>query len=225
MSAEVDNNPAPDEATEPKLLSWASLQAGLNDQLNLLGNPDPETFKPNPQFTLIRLIRLVVIVLGFTGALLGISLIVLEKKDVAGIIFQKAPAAVFVGGAIIAVSYTFVARIFGVQIGIRDAFFAILLVGLPWVSLTSAVYVMVGRFPVLAPFLVLWIFLMPVILLRNVCRALGMILPDCNKWRVRVSVVAPAFLLLAIVACVWLFRDQPEASTPPRANPAARVAN
>lgn len=204
-------NPDKGNEAKPALAPARWVTTGLNEWIVLLGTPDPGIFKPNPVFEWGRLIRLIVIVLGFTGAMLGTALVV-YKSNVTDIVFQKTPAAVLLAGALLAVGYTFIAQLFKVKISVRDAFFTFLLLGLPWLSLTAALYVWAGasRMPVMGIVLLLWILLAPVILFRNICRALAMMHTECNKWLVRLSVMVPVCLLLAALFAVWLFAEVPE---------------
>ena len=217
MNDQPGNGPAGNEEPSGKLSPFGWIAAGLNEWLTLLGNPDPAVFKPDPTFEFSRLLRLIVVVLSFSGAMLGTALVV-YKGSLNDVVFQRAPAAVLLGGAILAVGYTFVAQFFGVRIGMRDAFFTILLLGLPWLSLTAALYVWAGasRSPVMGLILLLWVWLAPIILIRNVCRGMGMIASECGKWRVRLSVIAPVLLLLMAALAVWLFADVPNTKPPAR---------
>ncbi len=210
MNPQAENIVVEKDEAGGKLSPVGWLTTGLNEWITLLGNPDPAIFKPNPEFEWSRLLRLIVIVLGFTGAMLGTALVV-YKGSLSSIVFQKIPAAVLLTGALLAVAYTFVAQLFGVKIGVRDAFFTLLLLGLPWLSLTSALYVWVGasRSPWMGLVLLLWILLAPIILIRNVCRGLGMILVDCSKLRLWLSVVLPVFVLVVGILFVWLFAQVP----------------
>jgi uncharacterized membrane protein YuzA (DUF378 family) len=52
-----------------------------------------------------------------------------------------------------------------------------------------------------------------------------MIKTDCNKWRVRLSVIVPALFLLVGLAAVWMFAEQPDANqdnSQKQATPTAR---
>ena|SRR5437016_1154740 len=215
MTAEANSgkDEPQNENTQPARLSAVTwITTGLNEWIVLLGTPDSAVFKPNPSFEWSRLLRLIVVVLGFTGAILGLSLVV-YKGNISDIVFQKAPAAVLLAGALLAVGYTFTAQLFGVRITVRDAFFTILLLGLPWLSLTAALYVWAGasRMPTMGLVLLLWVLLAPLILFRNVCSALAMIHTECNKWRIRLSVIIPVFVLLVALLAVWLFAEVPNA--------------
>ena len=218
MDSQPENPPQGNGEPNGKLSPLGWLAAALNEWISLLGNPDPAVFKPDPGFEFSRLLRLIVVVLSFSGAMLGTALVV-YKGNLGDIVFQKVPAAVLLAGAIIAVGYTFVAQFFGVRIGMRDAFFTILLLGLPWLSLTAALYVWAGasHSPVMGLIVFLWFWLTPIILVRNVCRGLAMILPECRKWRIRLSVIAPSLVLLIAISAVWLFADVPTAKPPAKA--------
>jgi len=215
MSDPVDIPNVPASAPASKLSALASqIPTGLNEWITMLGNPDPDVFKPNPDFDWPRLVRMIVVVLGFCGAMLGTALVVYGSGNLSDIVFQKAPAACLLAGALLAVGYTFVASIFGVGIRLREAFFTILLLGLPWLSLTAALYVWAGTSKAtwMGLVLFLWILLAPIMLLRNICRGLNMIVPDCNKWRVRLSVVIPVVLLAIALFLVHLFAEVPSAT-------------
>jgi hypothetical protein len=209
MTNQVNDPPAVDNLPTSKLSAAASqIPTGLNEWITMLGNPDPDIFKPDPAFEWTRLLRMIFVVLSFTGVMLGTALVVFDK-GLTEIVFQKAPATVLLAGALLAVGYTFVASLFGIAIRLREAFFTILLLGLPWLSLTAALYVWAGasKAPWMGLILILWILLAPFMLIRNVCRGLNMIVPNCNKWRIRFSVVIPLALLANALFLVWLFAE------------------
>ena len=193
-----------------KFMSWPWLVQGLNDWINLLGNPDPVMFKCPPNFEWPRLMGLVVVVLGFCGAVLGTALIVL-KGHLSDMVFQRAPSVVLIFGAVLAIGYSTVGSLFGVQISLRDAFFTILLLGLPWLSLTAGIYIAVKTFPATFMGLVLfvWLWLTPILLTRNLCRGIAMVAPGAKRWRVRCSVIVSVVLLIAPFVIVWMFAEVP----------------
>lgn len=215
MNNQVDGAAVPEKPLAAKLSAAASqIPLGLNEWITMLGNPDPEVFKPNPAFEWTRLLRMVVVVLSFCGVMFGTALVVYRGGSLYDIVFQKAPAAVLLAGALLAVGYTFVASLFGLSIRLREAFFTILLLGLPWLSLTAALYVWAGASKAtwMGLVLLIWILLAPLMLIRNICGGLSMILPDCNKWRIRCSVVIPVVLLAVALFLVHLFADVPGAT-------------
>jgi hypothetical protein len=215
MNDQVDAVPAAQSPSNGKLSAAANqIPIGLNEWITMLGNPDPLVFKPDPAFEWGRLLRMVIVVLSFSGVMLGTALVVYRGGSLYDIVFQKAPTAVLLAGALLAVGYTFVASLFGVRVGLRDAFFTILLLGLPWLSLTAALYVWAGASKAtwMGLVLVIWILLAPFMLIRNICRGLGMIVPDCNKWRIRCSVVIPVLLLAVALFLVHLFAEVPAAT-------------
>ena len=215
MNDQVVGVPAPQDPTTGKLSAAASqIPLGLNEWITNLGNPDPQVFKPNPAFEWSRLLRMVIVVLSFCGVMLGTALVVYRGGSLTDIVFQKAPSAVLLAGALLAVGYTFVGSLFGVKVRLRDAFFTILLLGLPWLSLTAALYVWAGASKAtwMGLILVMWILLAPFMLIRNICRGLSMIVPDCNKWRIRCSVVIPVVVLAVALFLVHLFAEVPAAT-------------
>jgi hypothetical protein len=207
---------APDSPAAPGQtpFSWltSELYGGLNDWISLLGGPDPEVFKPSTNFEWPILLRLIVIVLSFTGAILGSVLVVFHGK-LGDVVFQKVPAAVLLMGAILAVFYTFSASVFGVQITMKNAFFTILLLSLPWISLTVALHAWVGasaranRWAWMGPIWLAWVWLVPIYLSRNLCRGISMLNPACRKWRVCLSVILPVTFLIGLFILVTLFVD------------------
>lgn len=209
MTNQVNDVPAVDNLRKKLSAAASQIPTGLNEWITMLGNPDPEVFKPDPDFEWTRLLRMIFIVLSFTGVMLGTALIVYNDGNPADIVFQKAPATVLLAGALIAVGYTFVASLFGINLGMRDAFFTILLVGLPWLSLTVALYVWAAASKAawMGPVLILWLLLAPFMIVRNVCRGVSMIVPECNKWRIRCSVVIPLVLISSVLFVVWLFAE------------------
>lgn len=210
MSKVEENAVVPNKRATPRPSPVGWVTTGLNEWLMLLGNPDPAIFKPNPVFEWGRLLRLILVVLSFCGAMLGTALVVYKGGSLNDIVFQKAPAAVLLAGALLAVGYTFIGGFFGIKIGLRDAFFTILLLGLPWLSLTAALYVWAGasKAPLMGLVLLIWIVLAPIMLVRNICHGLSMI-TDCKRWRVWLSVVLPLTILLAALIAVWLLADVP----------------
>lgn len=195
------------------VLSPAEFPQGFNDWINLLGGPDPMVFSYPSTFEWPRLIRLVLIVLGLCGAVLGISLVVFDT-NIAHVVFQKAPSVVLIGGALLAVGYTFFASLFGIRISMRDAFFSILFLSLPWLSLTAGLYILVRTVPQTAlPWmgLVLFLFisLAPVLLTRNLCRGIRILVPDTRLWRVYCSVILSAALLMGSFVMIWIFVEFP----------------
>ena len=216
MDAQTQN-PAPENERANDGIFKAGLgqlTTGLNEWISLLGGPDPAIFKSPPAFEWGRLVRSIVIVLSFSGAVLGTALIVI-RDNVSGIVFQKFPAALLLGGALVAVGYTFIARLFGVEISLRDAFFAILLLTLPWLPLTIALYVGVEatRWPWMALVWIIWVVLAPLSIVRNICRGFGLVIPECGKLRLYLSVIVPSLLFASAVLFVWLFADFPAAVT------------
>jgi hypothetical protein len=153
-------------------------------------------------------------VLGLCGAILGTALIAL-KGSFTDIVFQKWPSIVIIGGALLTVGYTFIAWLFKVRITMRDAFFSIVLLGLPWLSLSAGLYILVksvprGILPFMGILLFAWIWLVPILLGRNLCRGIGIIVPEAQTWRVRCSVIISITLLMGSFLIIYFFASVPD---------------
>jgi len=187
---------------------------GLNDWVNLLGKPEPgHIFKHPPDFKWSSLLRLIVLVLSFCGVLLGIALVVFDRNP-GNVVFQKWPTVLLICGAVLAVLYTFIAWFFKVSISMRDALFSILLLSLPWISLTVGLYFLVKTLPdSLLPWmgliLLVWIWLVPFLLTRNLCVAIRILAPEVKRWRVNGSVIVWIVLVIGSLVLVQVFVEVP----------------
>ena len=188
---------------------------GLNDWVNLLGKPQcGAIFNHPPDFKWVSLLRLIVVVLSLSGAILGVVLVVFDANLVK-VIFQKWPATVLVCGALVTVLYTCIAWAFRVTITVRDALFSILLLSLPWLSLSAALYFLVMTapkmfLPWLGLFLFFWIWLVPILLTRNLCHGIKILVPGAQKWRIYCSVIVWMVLLLGSFILIVVFVSVPQ---------------
>lgn len=187
---------------------------GLNDWIILLGKPEPGgIFQQPPDFKWACLLRLIVVVLSFSGAILGVTLIKFNG-GLSEIPFQKWPAVVLVLGALLTIGYYALASVFRVPISVRNALFTILLLSLPWLPFLPLIYFLVKTLPksLLPPvgimlFLASWTI--PVLLTRNLCSGVKVTVPEVSAWRVNCSVIAWVGLLIGGFVLTLVFVSMP----------------
>jgi len=212
----AENSPASPAASPGTLVkrSFRWYADGLNDWITLLGKPElGGIFQQPPDFKWACLLRLIVVVLSFSGAILGVTLITFSR-DLTTIPFQKWPAVVLVLGALLTIGYYALACIFRVTISVRNALFTILLLSLPWLPFLPLMYFLVKTLPksLLPPigillFLASWTA--PVLLTRNLCCGVKITVAEVSTWRVNCSIIAWIGLLIGGFVLTIVFVSLP----------------
>ena len=208
--------------------SW--IRQAFSDWLTLLGGPDPSLFNADLGTSWKRLFSLLALVVFLAGVGYGVPLVAspstLLKTIPSLIVFNSRPALLFLlGAAALAGIYTYVfAKIFVVPITIKQAFFIILFLGLPWVPITAF---MLGLETVGVPFysliFLLWIYFVLIILIVNFYRGISSMCVTCPRWRVFGSVfIAIMLVVFSYFALMeWLVRVHDEPT--PTSNVSARL--
>jgi hypothetical protein len=179
--------------------AWRQSSASLSEWLTLLGGPVDPPFCEAPDFSKEwgRLTRLTVIVVVLVGAVWGIEYAISDIKP-----NNRQMLEMLLGGAITAILYrSLFAPIFRVRVSLYDAFFTILLLGLPWLPILAAVRafatrysgnLLVGILVVLALVVICFSFLL------NVSRGFARV-SRCPLWRVLLSFLLPLGLLFYVI--------------------------
>jgi hypothetical protein len=178
---------------------WKQSSASLSEWLTLLGGPVDPPFCEAADFTKEwgRLTRLTVIVVVLVGAVWGIEYAISDLKPNNRLILEM-----LLGGAIAAILYrSLFAPIFRIKVSLYDAFFIILLLGLPWLPIIAAVRAFAMRYsgnPLAALLVVVALFVISFSLLLNVSRGFARV-SRCPLWRVLLSVLLPLALLVYVI--------------------------
>jgi len=208
--------------------SW--IRQAFSDWLTLLGGPDPSLFESESVTSWKRLWSLLALVVFLSGVGYGVPLVAspssLLKTVPWLIVLNSRPALLFLlGAAALAGIYTYVfAKIFRVPITIKQAFFVILFLGLPWVPITAFI---LGLENVGVPFysliFLLWIYFVVVILIINFYRGITTICATCPRWRIWGSVIIAVMLVVVsyFVLMEWIVRVRND--TAPPSNVSARL--
>jgi hypothetical protein len=137
----VDDSATANGATVPEGQTEGNwIQAALGDWLNLLQGPQAQAFiegvKTSDWF---RVFRLLVVSLFLAGLALGTSYIKPElTPNFNTLVLSSKPAMLLIlGAAGFAVLYQLFASAFRIQVTLPQSFFAIVLLGLPWLPLMA----------------------------------------------------------------------------------------
>ena len=207
-SSETEGQPSASEPEEERRLSL------FDEWVQFLSGPSDPPFSAGTSFSDSRrtLFRLLGFTLGLSGILIGASTVISTKDLLKGgeaILLQSKPALfILVGGVCLAVVYTFffgglffIPKLRCVPITLRQAVFATLLLGLPWLpplALVVGIATQLSRAAVAGPIKGLIAFVL--IALEYVCglafmfnfyRGVRALHPDCPWWRVSASIIIP----------------------------------
>lgn len=183
--------------------------AALTDWLLFLQGPAEPVFSQNYNFEnewkrLFRLVGLVLLMLGAIVAIFSLGLNATGQgwRDFAS--NSKYLLLVLVSGAVVAVPYAFVlAPLLRIRITFVQTFFAVLLLGLPWLPLITFVWA-IGRIWTGGLVIAIFLYIMTFALIVNFCKGVSR-LSNCHIWRPIVSLLIPLVLALAVFAAnvIW----------------------
>lgn len=209
-------------------LNIFSMQKALSDWLHLLQGPAEPPFVRNADFQnqwqhLFRLIMLVMIMIVavMTFSYLGLSTSEKEGilQDFAKNTVGQTRIAIFIIllGALFAALYALiVAPLFKVKITIPQGFFTFLFLSLPWIPIVALVWVfgfVLRDIPLIAPFIVIFIFLIfPAILVFRLSQGVSLV-SGSTKRRSLASFAIP-FLLLYSLMFWMILNSQSDESGP-----------
>jgi hypothetical protein len=181
----------------------------LSDWLMLLQGPSETLFpeKYNFENEWKRLFRLVGLVLLMLGAIVAIFSIGLNASGQSWRDFasnSKYLLLILVSGAVVAVPYAFVlAPLLRIRVTFVQTFFAVLLLGLPWLPLITFVWA-IGRVWSGGLVIAIFLYLMTLVPMVHFCRGISR-LANCHIWRPIVSLLIPLVLGLTVFAAnvIW----------------------
>ena len=194
---EPADSPIPVGAAPVPFLSTAA----LTDWVTFLQGPSQPTFDvtmTNADWK--RVFRLGALVLLMLGAILVIFSLGLgpeggKWQDLAT--KTQYMLLILVVGAVLAVPYAFVlAPLLRIRITFTQTFFAILLLGLPWLPLIALIWAL-GRVWTNGIVVVVFLYILGLVPLVNFCKGVS-IISGCRLRRVLLSLLIPAVLALAI---------------------------
>jgi hypothetical protein len=210
-STEPGNNQALPPAQPPEEPHSNAIQAAFDDWIRFLAGPSSPPFEANSNFDgeWGRLFRLLGITVFLSGVALGTPTIAAEglKKGFEIMVLDSKPALLLImGGACLSVTYTFifgsmffVPKLRCVPITLRQSFFTLLLLSLPWLPPTA---LMRGIVHMSVPFrsfmIIAWFYIAALGIVYNFYRGVSMIHPRCPRWRILLSIVLPILVLLAL---------------------------
>ncbi len=211
----------------------------LNDWINLLQGPAEPPFGNKTTFPegwqhLLRLILLVLVMLvavlaitylGSNAAARDGSVLAAFMKNTA----QQTQYTIFVIllGALFAALYSFtMAPLFKIDINLRQAFFTVLFMVLPWIPIVILVWALVfilspAKVPLLAIFIIVFLYIaFPIIAVIQFSRGVTLV-SGCPKRKCLASIAIPAAVLALLLGWMWLSLP---ASEPDEATAAASAA-
>jgi len=166
----------------------------FSDWLHLLDGPRHKVFSELvKQEDWRRLFKLLTLVLFLSGAVVGAKLTIdaLQKNPVTSVLESHLALTFLIIGAMLAVFYNGIGRLFGITLSLTKSFFIILSLGLPWVP----VFTVIDMIPSLPPFKLQGVLfvLSHLLLIKPLLNfAQGVkIVTKCPRWRVLISILAP----------------------------------
>lgn len=175
----------------------------FSDWLRLLDGPKHEVFSEIVRKEdWGRLFKLLMLVLVLSGAVLGakITIQAFQKAAVNSVLDSPLAMTFLIVGAMLAVAYSSIARLFGIKLSLPKSFFIILVLLLPWVPIVNCI----DTIPSLPPFkLIGVIFVVAHLLLikpiYNFYQGV-LIVTHVARWRALISILIPltVFTLLVI---------------------------
>jgi hypothetical protein len=178
----------------------------FSDWLHLLDGPRHKVFSEIVEDeNWGRLFKLLTLVLLLSGAVVGakLTLEALQKNAVTSVLESHLALTFLIIGAMLAVFYNGIARLFGIMLSLPKSFFIILSLGLPWVPIFACID-MIPSLPAFKLQSVIFI-LSHLLLIKPLFNfSLGvMIITSCARWRVLISILAPLSLFTFLV--VYMF--------------------
>jgi hypothetical protein len=174
-----------------------------------LQGPSDPLFSHNYNFEnewkrLFRLVGLVLLMLGAIVAIFSIGLTASGQgwRDFAS--NSKYLLLVLVSGAVVAVPYAFVlAPLLRIRITFVQTFFAILLLGLPWLPLITFVWA-IGRVWTGGLVIAIFLYVMTLVPIVNFCKGVSR-LSNCRLWQALLALLIPFLLGLTVFTAnvIW----------------------
>jgi hypothetical protein len=202
-------------ANRPQL---SPLQSAFDDWLRLLGGPDDPPFRVEATFELEwgRLFRLLGVVVFLSGVALGIPTIATEglRKGFESMVVESKPALfLLMGGAALSAMYSFVfgssffiRKLQCVPMTLRQSFFTMLLMGLPWLPPTALMkgltHTDISSKRIVTFLIIAWFYIAIIGFLYNFYRGVSIIHPRCPRWRILLSIMLPLAVLVALFLLV-----------------------
>lgn len=191
----------------------------LNDWLNLLqGTVDPPfTPQTNFQDEWKRLLRLISLVLLMIVAVITFSTLGFISSEGPNFLdtFLKSTSAqiqytvlIVLSGAFFATLYALIsARIFNVSINIRQAFFTVLFLILPWIPIGAfvrALGIILGDIPLKSYFIIIFLFIfLPLLFVYRFGQGIATV-SGCKMLRCLASIAVPLLLILVLLIAISL---------------------
>lgn len=179
--------------------------AALSDWVTLLQGPSPPLFAAECNFEqewkrLFRLVSVVLLMLGavITAFSLGLGAAGQDwKKFVSNSSYLF---LILVIGAVVAAPYAFVlAPLLRIRITFVQAFFSVLLLGLPWVPLIALIWAVgkVWTSGLAGLGVSIFLYILAIVPLYNFSKGVA-IVSNCRLWRVLISIFIPFILAIAV---------------------------
>jgi hypothetical protein len=218
---DAGNNAPEDEP--PKTQHLGFMQAAFDDWLRFLSGPDSPPFEPNTSFPgeWNRVFRLLIVTIFLSGIAIGAPTAIEAKDLVRGfdvLVLESKPALLLlIAAACLSVMYTFffgalffIPKLRCVPVTLRQAFFTVLLMGLPWLPPTALmrglVHLDIGS-PlknILTIILVAWYYIALLGFVSNFYRGISTIHPQCKWWRKTLSLLIPISITLIIYLAITI---------------------
>lgn len=182
-----------------------ALVAAFSDWLSLFDGPKHKVFSQIvAKEDWARLFRLLLLVLVLSGAVLGAKLTIEALQHSVASVLENPLAITFViVGAMLAVAYSSIARVFGIKLSLTKSFFIILSLLLPWVPIANCI----DTIQSLPPFKGIGvIFLLAhLLLIRPIYNFYQgvVIISHAAKWRALASILLPIIVFTLLV--VYMF--------------------
>lgn len=179
--------------------------AALSDWVTLLQGPGPPLFAAECKFDqewkrLFRLVSIVLLMLGAVVTAFSLGL------GAAGEDWRKFVSnssylfLILVIGAVVAVPYAFVlAPLLRIRITFVQAFFSVLLLGLPWLPLIALIWAVgkVWTSGLAGLSVTVFLYILALVPVYNFSKGVAMV-SNCKLWRVLISLFIPAVFVMTV---------------------------
>ena len=182
------------------------LVAAFSDWLSLFDGPKNKPFSEIVQKEdWKRLLRLLMLVLILSGAVLGAKLTIqaIQHAAVASVLESPLAITFLIVGAMLSVAYSSIARLFGIKLSLKKSFFIILSLLLPWVPIANCIDT-IQSLPSFKGIGVIFL-LAHLLLIRPIYNFYQgvVIVSHAAKWRAMCSILLPLIVFTLLV--VYMF--------------------
>jgi len=178
----------------------------FSDWLRLLDGPKHEVFSDMVKMEdWARLFKLLTLVIVLSGAVLGakFSIQALQRSAVNSVLDSPLAMMFLIVGAMLAVAYNGIARLFGIKLSLPKSFFIILSLLLPWLPIVNCI----DTIPSLPPFKLIGVIfiLSHLVLIKPIYNFYQgvLIVTKVARWRALISILTPITIFTFLV--IYMF--------------------